>query len=47
VHTVPAVQGTHAPTLQTMFVPQVVPLLTLVAVSTQTCEPVLHEFAPT
>jgi hypothetical protein len=30
-----------------MLVPQVVPLLTLVAVSAQTWVPVLHDVAPT
>jgi hypothetical protein len=48
VHVLPAVQATQVPPLHTWFAPpHAVPLLTLVPVSPQTCEPVLHEFAPT
>jgi hypothetical protein len=45
VHASPTVQETQVPELQTMFVPQVVPLATF-ADSTQTGAPVLHAVVP-
>jgi hypothetical protein len=44
-HASPAVQATHAPALQTRFVPQDVPLATFPD-STHTGAPVLHAVAP-
>src|SRR5262249_14214309 len=45
VHDIPTVHATQLPELQTMFVPQVVPLATLPD-SAQTGAPVLHVVAP-
>ena len=45
VHAVPAVHAPHIPTLQTRFVPHVVPFATF-PVSAQTGTPVTHEVAP-
>ena len=46
VHAAPWVQATHAPALQTRFVPQLVPVGWSRVVSTQTDVPVAQEVAP-
>ncbi|HSN91447.1 MAG TPA: hypothetical protein VLS93_09480, partial [Anaeromyxobacteraceae bacterium] len=46
VQAIPAVQETHAPALQTMFVPQLVPFGSSVVVLTHTEVPVSHEVTP-
>jgi hypothetical protein len=46
VHAAPWLQATHAPALQTRFVPQFVPVGWLTVVSTQTDVPVEQEVVP-
>ena len=46
VHAAPCEQATHAPALQTRFVPQFVPVGWLRVVSTQTGVPVAQDVVP-
>jgi hypothetical protein len=46
VHAVPAVHAPHAPSSHTSFVPHDVPFATVVPVSLQTGEPVVHDVVP-